>query len=156
MKKSIAGSVVVVPVLFFAAFAGPQLTFLDTLNKGREISVTDADVAPQQVPAAVARQASPDSPASAGTSEPNREAGVVPSRFKIQILASTQEQMVRKEKNALAAKIALPLVIIFESHYYKLFAGDFARHDEAESYCSQLKKLGYSDVWIVRTAASRQ
>jgi hypothetical protein len=148
--------------LFISAGAGAQgnsfvPTFLDTLNKGREVSLTEADFASQViVPAAPRTIASDTVPALVTAAAPREEAGVVPSRFKIQILAGPNEQQVKKEKNNLAPKINLPLSVSFEAPYYKLFAGDFSRHSEAESGCAQLKDMGYNDAWIVRTAAAQK
>jgi len=163
MKPSIYGMVVSVGLMVLASFlalrAGeqekkPVPTFLDTLNKGRELSLTSADFPPPQaaLPAAQAPAVQTDTL----TTGPKREAGVVPSRFKIQILAGTQEQQVKKEKNTLAMKTDLPLSISFEAPYYKLFAGDFAQRSEAETWCAQLRNMGYNDAWIVRTADSQK
>ena len=145
----------------------PMPTFLDTLNKGREMSLTGADFSappaaqtPATQAAAVqgnAAQQAADTFSAAIMLGPKQEAGVVPSRFKIQILAGTQEQQVKKEKNNLAVKaVGLPLSVSFEAPYYKLFAGDFAQRSEAETWCAQLKTMGYNDAWIVRTAASQK
>ncbi|MGA2507400.1 MAG: SPOR domain-containing protein [Chitinispirillaceae bacterium] len=145
-------------------------TFLDTLNKGREVSITAADIGAQSAPVPApapaivpvpAPAAAPDTFAGRPSGEPKREAGVVPSRFRVQILASTQEQQVREEKNNVAAKIKLadidlPVTVVFEAPYYKLLAGDFAQRSEAENCCAQLKKIGYNDAWIVRTASPQR
>jgi hypothetical protein len=136
------------------------MTFLDTLNKGREVSLTEADfpspIAAPAVPQAPVASALDTVTAPVAAPSPRQETGVVPSRFKIQVLAGPNEQQVRQVKNNLAAKIDLPLSVSFEAPYYKLFAGDFSRHSEAESWCAQLKDMGYSDAWIVRTAASQK
>ena len=129
----------------------PALTFLDTLNKGREVAIRATDIV-QQAALPVAQP----SDTVLSSAEPKREAGVVPSRFRIQVLASTQEQAVKQEKNSLSAKTSLPLAISFESPYYKLFAGDFVQRGEAENSCAQLKKMGYNDAWIVRTAVDHR
>jgi hypothetical protein len=151
--------------LSIAAGTGAQgnpsaATFLDTLNKDREVALTDADFPSRQAAAPAVPQAVvvPNTvvPAPVAVPAPRQEAGVVPSRFKIQVLAGPNEQQVRQVKNNLAAKIDLPLSGSFEAPYYKLFAGDFSRHSEAESWCAQLKDMGYSDAWIVRTAASQK
>ena len=154
--------------VFVAGSAGGvERTFLDTLNKGREVSITAEDIGAPSAPApvpAIAPTAVPDTLAGrqAPVPAPKREAGVVPSRFRIQILASTQEQQVRQEKNNVAAKIKLanivdlPVTVVFEPPYYKLFAGDFAQRGEAENICAQLKKIGYNDAWIVRTATPQR
>ncbi|MCU0609331.1 MAG: SPOR domain-containing protein [Chitinispirillaceae bacterium] len=128
-------------------------TILDTINKGREVAISAGDFAP-----VVSNQES-DAPEPAADPVPaasNREAGVVPSRFKIQILAATSQEQVSKEKRLLAEKTELPLSLVFDSPYHKLFAGDFSLRSEAESALVQIKSLGYSDAWIVRMAKPRQ
>jgi hypothetical protein len=161
MGKCPAVTIGILLVAFFTAGAGerekkPVLTFLDTLNSGREVSISAADIVPRAVQPATMSTASSDTGSSSSAAEPKREAGVVPSRFRIQVLASTQEQEVKKEKNTLAVKTTLPLSVIFDAPYYKLFAGDFLQRSEAESNCAQLKKNGYNDAWIVRTAAQQK
>ena len=163
MKRSaISLSIVALVIICFSSVAGEPATktmqtFLDTLNKGKEVSLSDTDFS-QQVAVSAASQAAAvlDTAHSIVRAVSRQDAGVVPSRFKIQILAGTQEQQVKKEKSTLAVKVPLPLSISFEAPYYKLFAGDFAQHSEAEAWCSQLKDMGYKDAWIVRTAASQK
>jgi hypothetical protein len=162
MKSSaISLSIVALVIICFSSVAGepvtnPVPTFLDTLNKGKEVSLSDTDFSQQVTQPAAPQTAVPDTAHPTGTAVSRQDAGVVPSRFKIQILAGTQEQQVKKEKITLAVKVKIPLSISFETPYYKLFAGDFAQHSEAEAWCSQLKDMGYKDAWIVRTAASQK
>jgi hypothetical protein len=163
MKPSMSGMFgLTVGAFFFVLYAGEKETrslptFLDTLNKGREVSLADADFSQPVIPAAASLAVITDTVPAVASTAPKQEAGVVPSRFKIQILAGTQEQQVRNEKSVLAAKVGdLPLTVSFESPYYKLFAGDFAQHSEAETWCAQLKDMGYKDAWIVRIASQKQ
>ena len=160
MEKLMAGIAGVLFSMAVGSFAVPPLTFLDTLNKGREVAVSNADFSQQagsaSLPAPTQAPQRTDTVSGQFPVEIKRDAGVVPSRYKIQICAGTQEQQIKKEKTDLAMKISLPLSISFDSPYYKLFAGDFALRSEAENYCAQLKKIGYTDAWIVRTAVSQR
>jgi hypothetical protein len=148
---------------FYAAFAGSEdqkasRTFLDTLNSGKELIIANPDSAqPSSAakPAAIGNDAG-DQIDGDNTPGEQREAGVVPSRFMVQVLASTSLQQVKQEKRKLAAKIKLPLSISYEAPYYKLFAGNAPQRDEAENVLAQIKKLGYNDAWIVRTAATKR
>lgn len=133
------------------------LTYLDTLNKGRELSISTADFAPPpQSPAIKTGEAPADTAAAEIRPVLKKEAGVVVSRFRIQVLASTQQEQVKREKAVLASRIDIPVSISFESPYYKLFAGDFAQRSEAENYLAQVKKIGYNDAWISRTASAQK
>ena len=148
---------------FYAASAGnedrkPPLTFLDTLNSGKELIIANPDSARPSSgtkPADVAHEAG-DQFDGDNTPVEQREAGVVPSRFMVQVLASTSQQQVKQEKRKLAAKIKLPFSISYEAPYYKLFAGNAPQREEAENVLAQIKKLGYNDAWIVRTAATKR
>jgi hypothetical protein len=131
------------------------LTFLDTLNKGRELAIIISDTAGQSKasasPIGVTTLAKTNDRGQ-GIAE-RREVGTVPSRFTVQVLASTQEYQVKQERRNVKTKVKLPVSISFEAPYYKLMVGDFSVRGEAENALAQLKKLGYNDAWIVRTAA---
>jgi len=122
------------------------LTFLDTLNKGREVCLTDADLS------ALGAHSSAERSAVAGHPQ---ESGVVPSRFKIQVLSTeTEDEAVTGKKN-LEGKTDLPLSITFETPFFKLFAGDFGSRDSAEKYLVKLRALGYGDAWVARKSSAR-
>jgi hypothetical protein len=175
MKRFAEGKNIIAGLFFAlvvngATFAGesvnnPPQTFIDTLNKGKELPVTNVAPSPmvQQVapvvtptPAPTPAKTPAETTAVAIKTEPKPEAGVVPSRFKIQVLASSQQDQVKKEKALLSGKTSLPLVISFETPYYKLYAGDFSQRSEADNSLAQIKSFGYKDAWIVRTAAQKK
>lgn len=134
----------------------PASTFIDTLNRGREFSLADSDFTRRTTPLAVTVDTStPDTVQPVTALGQSKEAGVVPSRFKIQVMAGPNEQQIKKERNSLAGKTALPVAIVFEPPYYKLFVGDFTQHSEAETWCARIREMGYRDAWIVRTASSK-
>ena len=160
LSQTSAAAVVGVLVFSFVIMAGNKkttLTFLDTINKGKELSISNADFIPPSAPAAAkAPDAPADSVAANAKTLTNHEAGVVVSLFRIQVLASTHQDQVKREKVSLASKIDLPVSISFDSPYYKLFAGEFTQRSDAENFLAQVKKLGYNDAWISRTAASQK
>ena len=115
-------------------------TFLDTLNHGKEIALSPEDlpaleVAPPVVAAAAAAQQQ-SSPAE----EP---------RFRIQILASSQADMARREKVNAAAAFDLPVSMISEQSLFKVFVGSFKTRAEAEAALPKVRGKGYDDAWIV-------
>lgn len=146
-----------------AAAAGNEdkktvLTFLDTLNNGRELRFGAADTVEKFAriaPAETGLAEAGDAPADVNAAE-RREAGVVPSRFVVQVLAATSQQQVKLEKRNVAAKIKLPLSISYDAPYYKLYIGDCRDRAEAENVLAQVKKSGYNDAWIVRLSAAKQ
>ncbi len=116
-----------------------QLTFLDTLNRGNEITLENTDFQKEE---------------SVPVSEVvlNQAEAVV--RYKIQLFASSQIETVRELKRQIETKVNLPLSISFESPYYKLLAGNFLQRAEAEKNLKNIKSLGYTDAWIISTKAA--
>ncbi len=116
-----------------------QLTFLDTLNRGNEITLENTDFQKEE---------------SVPVSEVvlNQAEAVV--RYKIQLFASSQIETVRELKRQIETKVNLPLSISFESPYYKLLAGNFLQRAEAEKHLKNIKSLGYTDAWIISTKAA--
>ncbi len=113
-------------------------TFLDTLDRGREIRLTEADFNP-----IIAETASV-------SGEKNGKAEV-PNGFRIQCFASSQIERVRAEQKILESKVRYPVYIVFAEPYYKLLVGDFVRRTDAVAAASKLKGLGYPDAWVMRT-----
>lgn len=113
-----------------------RYTFLDTLNRGREIDLSEPEPAPQESPALQSGMVSASSTES-------------PLSYKIQLFASSQIETVREQKREMEARINLPFTINFEAPYYKLWAGNFAQRSEAEIQLKKIQKLGYADAWIV-------
>jgi len=113
------------------------LTFLDTINRGREISLTDKDLS----------QVIPESTEATGT-QVVREAGI--DGFRIQCLASSQIEKIRAEQKSLESRLKHPIYIIFNAPYYKLLIGDFVKKGDADIVSAKLKDMGYSDAWVTR------
>jgi hypothetical protein len=135
------------------------LTFLDTLNKGNELAISVPERAPQPpdvAPAAATGGEASEPVVGEMKRDEQRETGIVPSRFTVQVLASSLEQQVRQEKRTVSAKVKFPVSMGFDAPYYKLFVGDFAERGEAENVLAQIKKMGYNDAWIVRVAAPKR
>jgi hypothetical protein len=113
------------------------VTFLDTLNRGREISIADKDLS----------QVIPES-TDASTQTAN-DAGI--DGFRIQCLASSQIEKIRSEQKLLEGKIKYSVYIIFNAPYYKLLIGDFVKRGDADIVTAKLKEMGYSDAWVIRS-----
>jgi hypothetical protein len=116
-----------------------QPTYLDTLNAGRELRLSDDDFG------AVAR---PPDTASASPSRPTAE---MAEGFRIQCVASSDIEAVRARKKAVGTSLGYPTYIVYEKPYYKLHVGDFAARKDAESALARVKKAGYPEAWIVRS-----
>jgi len=115
-------------------------TYLDTLNRGREISLPDKSFSPifSETTAASAQSGG------AGATE-------VPNGFRVQVIASSQIEKVRSEQKSLESRVSYPLYVIVTPPYYKLVAGDFVKRAEADAAVAKLKELGYPDAWVVRS-----
>jgi hypothetical protein len=123
------------------AASGGQ-TFLDTLNRGREIVLSAGDLPALEVlPAAGAAQT--------GT------AGAGEARFRIQILASSQIDMARREQLNAERVIGKPVFMAADQSLYKLYVGDFKTRAEAEAALPEVRKLGYRDAWVVNAKVAQ-
>jgi len=112
-----------------------SFTFLDTLNRGKEISLSENDVAMLDV--GPSRSAAPTK---VEVNEP---------RFRIQILASGQIDVVREEQRKVEASTGLPVFMSSEQSLYKLYVGEFQTREQAEAALPEIRK-GYRDAWIVK------
>ncbi|MDR0306995.1 MAG: SPOR domain-containing protein [Chitinispirillales bacterium] len=112
------------------------LTFLDTLNRGKEVSLSADDLPALNVAVKAVQQ------------EKNVE--VNEPRFRIQILASGQIDVVRQEKKSVETATGLPAFMSSEQSLFKLYVGEFQTRAEAEAVLPDIKKKGYRDAWIVR------
>jgi len=112
-------------------------TYLDTLNRGRELYLTDEEL----------------SPAAARFLDGGRTDSVKKNEteaYRVQCFASNDIEAARGEKRAIETKISKPVYIVFDPPYYKIHAGDFLERPDAEKLMTELKKIGYRDAWIVR------
>lgn len=114
-------------------------TFLDTLNRGKEFSLSDRDFS----------SITTESTSVAGQKDVREEAGN--EGFRIQCFASSQIERVRSEQKQLELKIKFPLYIVFNAPYYKLLVGDFVKKNDAENAMAKLKEMGYGDCWVARS-----
>ncbi|NLG19356.1 MAG: SPOR domain-containing protein [Fibrobacter sp.] len=108
-----------------------QLTFIDTLNQKREIRLSDADF-------------------KKNIKQPLQTAGTSSSvKYRIQLFVSSRVETLREQKREAEVRTNLPMYISYEAPYYKLLAGDFDVRSDAENSLKKIKKIGYSDAWIV-------
>ncbi len=113
-------------------------TILDTLNRGRELTISEKDFSPLMAETTTTAQIP------AGKVE-------VPNGFRVQVIASSQIDRIRAEQKTLEEKVNYPLYIIVTPPYYKLVAGDFIKRNDADAAVTKLKDLGYADAWVVRS-----
>lgn len=114
-----------------------NMTFLDSLNRGKEVSVSKVEQGEIEM-------------TRTNASQQKENAQEI---YRIQILASSQVDLVHSEKDKLGYSTSLPLVILYDNPFYKLFAGSFKTKSEAESRLPGIKELGYEDAWIVNTGS---
>jgi hypothetical protein len=122
-------------------------TFLDTLNRGKELALSENDVPKLEVVPTIEFTAAPQPHITSGHAAPPQ----AEQRFRIQILASSQVDMVRKEKLNAESVTGLPVFMASEQALYKLYVGDFKTKAEAEAALPGIKNQGYKDAWIVST-----
>jgi len=120
--------------------AGGGRTFLDTLNRGQEVAVSESDLPVLEVVPAVSFSSE-----KIVAGEP---------RFRIQILATSQIDMARREKVTAEGLTKLPVFMASEQSLYKLYVGDFKTKAEAEAALPEIRKL-YNGAWIVSVKAGQ-
>ena len=113
-----------------------KYTFLDTINRGNEIVLSDADFGKNE------RQ--------------NIKSSTVAAlpEYRVQVFASNKIETVREQKKKLEKLIKEQIIIGYEAPYYKLYAGLYAKRIDAKRTLLKLKKLGYPDAWIVSTTVT--
>ncbi len=121
--------------------SGNKTTYLDELNKGKELSINSYKV--DRV-----RKQTPEVSASGDKGESR-------SGFKIQLVASTSISSVRSAKKDAESKLSIPCFILFQSPYYKLAAGSFKTREEAEQKLEEIQGMGYPDAWIIKTSGKK-
>ena len=113
-----------------------QYTFLDTINQGNELRLTDD---------ALGDQSDKVESTTANTTASSE------TRYRVQLLASSRIETVREQKKMVEKKLSEQVLIGYEAPYYKLYAGSFMTRKDAEALLPKIKKLGFPDAWIVTT-----
>jgi hypothetical protein len=111
-----------------------NLTYIDTLNRGKEITLNDS----------VQKPAASKSGNVLTTTVQSEQSG----RFRIQVLASNQAERLKEEKKKFDKQLSIISTVAFEAPYYKLYAGDFSQRSDADATLQKIKKLGYPDAWV--------
>lgn len=111
-------------------------TYLDTLNAGREVVLTERDFSRVQL-------------ATPAPAESVR--AIAPANgFRIQCLVTSQIDRARIEQKAAEANTHQPVYIIYQEPYYKVHIGDFTKRESAEELLQKMRKdLGYPDAFII-------
>jgi hypothetical protein len=109
-------------------------TFLDTLNLGKEVSVVENN---------------PKLLIKSGNIHSENVQSETANLYRIQIMASSRIESLREQKKMIEKKIKVPLNIVFEAPFYKLYAGHYSQRSDADAALIQIRKLGYPDAWIV-------
>jgi hypothetical protein len=69
--------------------------------------------------------------------------------FRVQLLATTDENQARDAKKRAIFKFQSGVYLIFEAPHYKLRIGDCATKKEAEELKKEAFRNGFQDAWIV-------
>jgi hypothetical protein len=111
-------------------------TYLDTLNKGNELQLSDVELGGQ---------------ATGVANDMARAVTATETRYRVQLIASSRIETLREQKKEIEKKISEPVVIGYEAPYYKLFAGNFLKRQDAQVLLPKVKRLGFQDAWVVST-----
>jgi hypothetical protein len=111
-------------------------TYLDTLNRGQELSLIDSDIPPDM---------------EEGRETDAEKVKKTVDGFRIQLMASTSVEKLRMKKKAIEKELKLKIYIEHDEPYYKVYAGDFTQRNRADKALVKVKESGYPDAWIVKT-----
>jgi hypothetical protein len=113
-----------------------QPTFLDTLNKGKELVLTPEDF---------------NRPAKTVTARADTFVKTTNSIYQVQFFTTTKLKKAEKEKKDIEETLQVQVSIIEESSdNFKLRAGKFTKKEDAEKLKKQIKEIGHKDAWIVQ------
>lgn len=108
-----------------------QPTFLDTLNKGKELVLTPQDFNRPQKSTVSASDTSG-----------------INITYQVQFFTTAKLKSAEKEKKDIEESLQVPVSIIEESAVYKLRAGKFKKKEDAEKLRKQIIEIGHKDAWI--------
>ncbi len=111
-------------------------TYLDTLNRGKEISLMSDSI-------------------SSGLS-PQKDAApsgkkIVHEGYRIQVLALTSMEAARAKKSVIESELQWDVYIDYDKPYYKMYVGNYTNRKDAEKALNKIKQFGYPDAWIVKS-----
>ena len=113
-----------------------KITFLDTLNKGKELYLSGSDII------------SISQPQQKTVPQGKKE---VPDGYRIQLMASSSEETIRNKKKSIEKELRTDVYIVFDAPYYKVYIGNYTTRRAAERALNKVKQSGYSDAWIVKS-----
>lgn len=116
-------------------------TFLDTLNKGKELTLGKQGPVKQNTDSVVRLPEVVKTAEKKETSE----------GFRIQIIASSSETLIREKKQTVEKKLRTEANIEFDNPYYKLYVGKYSDRSSAEKALVTIRQSGYTDAWIVKS-----
>lgn len=119
-----------------------MLTLIDTLNKGKEYALAESDFISQST--------------KSGKSTVSAVQSEMITKYRVQILASSQPERLKEDKKKLEKQISAVLSIVQEAAYYKLYAGEFNQKSDADTLLIKIKKLGYTDAWVATVKGGAQ
>lgn len=111
-------------------------TFLDTLNRGKELHLRKNDIV---------SVAQPGQDVIPGGKK------MVPNGYRIQLMASSSEETVTAQKKRIEQSLGVAVYITYDQPYYKVYAGDYTTRRDAEKALEKIKQSGYPDAWIVKS-----
>ena len=114
-------------------------TFLDTLNKGNEISLRKEDFGIENISKSVSLKPLDTSNAT------------FTFVYQVQFFTTTKLEDAEKEKKRIEETMSIPVFLISEPPYYKLRAGKFSARVQAEDCKTKMIDIGHSQAWIVQT-----
>ena len=83
--------------------------------------------------------------------EKSQNPGEMVQGFRIQLMATTDENQAREIKKNAMVKLREKIYLVFEAPHYKIRVGDFLAREDAKTVLETVVSNGYPDAWIVRS-----
>lgn len=112
-----------------------EMTFLDSLNQGREASLLINNF---------------DAVSLKNTEIPEGKK-IIENGYRIQLAVSNSAEKIRSQQESAEEELRIKTYVIFEKPFYKIFAGDFLTRKDAEKAILRIKESGYPNAWIVKS-----
>ena len=83
--------------------------------------------------------------------EKSQNPGEMVQGFRIQLMATTDENQAREIKKNAMVKLRGKIYLVFEAPHYKIRVGDFLTREDVKTVLETVVSNGYPDAWIVRS-----
>jgi len=90
-----------------------------------------------------------DTLATQSSSGISADSSQIAQRYDVRLFATLNIQSARQVQQQLDTLTEMPVRVVFEEPYYKVYAGPYPTFEEAEKFVRVVTRLGFTSAWIV-------